>query len=173
MATIIIVKISFDDVSRCDTSHIERALHKIEQNPERVRESQGAYTFTFEEFEDVEGLYLIPEVKCFLRKAHSQVQHLFYYLWTNPEVGNLFGFLAAHASEELISVTDGKADIHFDQSDASVDLLSILIDRLVATAKFAARMADDGLAIISRVLEPLGMDYQQVIVDQVMDALNT
>jgi hypothetical protein len=156
------LEVDADHAHRGDTSGLEGWVNSREQYPHYVRLVQGSVMIVFPDFEDAEFIFGVPEVQFFLRRAHDRIRHLFYYLLPHVNMGALLGFAVAHTENEEILTTGGQPGVNI--MDPTV--LSVLVDRLAATARFADRMADDTEQIIWRILEPIG----SAEIDQ--DALN-
>jgi hypothetical protein len=137
-----------DLLTACDTSQIERVLRQLGAHPEYVRKLQGTVTLSF----DIEAPVVCqePRVRAFLRAAHERVPHLWYYLVPDEAYGNLLMFFAVFAAPETVKVEDGKFAVQPGQAE-----LALLLDRLAATARFAAEMADDARRILSEILAPM------------------
>lgn len=157
------MEISSESVYRCDTSQIERVLRELEDSPEYVRTVQGTIVIVFPDFEQSEVVFLDPEVKSFIRRAHERVKHLFYYLCPKPEAGALLAFLAVNAPEDDVSIENGEVSV----KNYSPELVNILLDRLINTAKFAENMADDWNYIVLEIIKPLNIRFRQFILEQV------
>ena len=164
-----LLEITTDFVRRCDTSQLERIISEIEQNPEHVRQVQGTFVLTFSGFDDTKSIYFVPEVRSFLHKAFQQIPHLFYYLFPVEEFGSLLAFLAVHANEEKLSVTNGKLVIAFDRSSTSAWLFYSLAESLVNAGRFAVKMSDDAIGIISRILEPFERDFREQFITMIIN----
>jgi hypothetical protein len=137
-----------DVLGACDTSHLERILGELEARPENVRRLQGTIMLTFNVKAPV--VCLEPRVKAFLRAAHQRIPHLWYYLVANPAYANLSMFFAVIGSPGTVSVDDDRFNVQPGEAE-----LAYLIDRLAATARFAADVADDGPRILSEILAPM------------------
>lgn len=166
-AVILLIEFSATDVLEKNASNLERVLNDLEKNSEQVRQVQGTLMLAFPDFEDAEVVFLVPEVKSFLRKAHQQVKHLWYYLVPDPEYSNLLMFMAVHAPEEQVTIVNSTVRVNPD-----TNALMVLVDRLIATVCFAKRMADDPMEIVSQILAPLEADLRQKILNAVTSALD-
>src|SRR5215510_10574972 len=86
-------------------------------------------------------------VKAFLRAAHERMPHLWYYLVPDPAYANLSMFFAVIGTPRTVRVDGDKFNVQPGKAE-----LAYLLDRLAATARFAAEVADDGHRILSEIL---------------------
>jgi hypothetical protein len=156
-------------VHRRDLTHLSRLLGEIEQDPERTRQLQGSFVFTFPDYENEGVVFLAPAVRGFLVEAYDRIRHLWYYLAAQAEFGNLLAFLAIHASDEEMSIEGESLRV-----EPGPLLLLLLIDRLTDTARFAEQMADDPQGLIERIVSPLGTpSLRQLVVASVQSQLRS
>src|SRR5947209_12283815 len=92
-----------DLLNERDTSQLERIFRELEVNPKDVRQLQGTVMVTFDVKAPV--VVLEPRVKAFLRKAHTRIPHLWYYLVADAEFANLSMFLAVFADPSAVTVS--------------------------------------------------------------------
>lgn len=132
-------------------------------DPEQARELQGTIAFMFPELEvDDVRIFDTPGVVEWLALIHRLVPHLAYFLEPSPLTGALEGLLrtlmpgeqrAALAAAEGVQLTE--------------EILSELVDRLVACALFATDMGDDWEPIVARFVDPLDENAQKLLVEVV------
>lgn len=159
-----ILNIDPDLVHACDTYNFEKILGDLAKTPEQTRQLQGTLVLTFEEFEHLnEPVFLHPEVKAFLRKIHQRISHVWYFLNAQPEIGNMLVFFAVHADPQNMTVANNKVIV-----DPSLELLILLRERLIATAKFADRMADDTPYILRKITSSLPESINDSLLAEVL-----
>jgi hypothetical protein len=153
-----------DLVHACDTSNFERILGELAKTPEQARQIQGTFALTFKEFEHFNGpVFLHPEVRAFLRKIHQVTPHVWYFLSAEPGIGNMLMFLAVHSDPEGMSVTNDNVVVN-----PSFELLILLRERLISTAKFADKMADDTTYILSKITSNLPEPINDLLLAEIL-----
>jgi hypothetical protein len=154
-----ILNIPAESVRARDTASLEALLQKIAGNPEQARQFQGTIALGFPDFEAQGSAYVTREVRGYVHAAHERVPHLFYFMMPEPQAAAIVGFLAAYASDADVSLSPKRNT----QVNPNPELLLTLSDHLTNCALFAQRMADDGLGIVSRLLQRFDPNYRDVL----------
>jgi hypothetical protein len=160
-----IVEMRRDFVGPCDTSNVERVLGEFDADPPAARQIQGTMAFVFPDNErNGEPVWLDPEVRAWVRKAHERIPHLLYYLAPELDFGALFFAVAAFGGEGAWQVSrDG------DQVGVVVDgeVALQLVDLLAGAAVFAELVADDWRPLVAAMVEPLDAIASEQLTDAV------
>jgi hypothetical protein len=153
-----------------DTTVVEGILAEAEGDPEVVRLLQGNIAFHFPDSKVEEGeiLWMDPDIRAWGRKVHERLPHLLYYMSPEPGPGALALVSAAFGDPEQIDIESTEEEMEAESAEL---LLPILAERLLATALFAERMADDGGAIVAEFTRHIDEPLRQSVLNTVEASL--
>lgn len=152
------------EVETIDTSGCERWINLL-SSPDSVKSWQGRVMFYFPDYEEAEFVFAVPEVRHFVRALHQRVRHLFYFLALYPETAQLLEFMAAFSPDNRL-VPAGKGHL---QVQAGEQAHRELLERLVATWRFAEQVGDNPKRVVRGIAEHV---YQpNDLVGMIVDAV--
>lgn len=146
--TTVLIEVASRFASEANTSRAEDLINNVLSEPDMVRQSQGGFGFAFPDYEDAEFIYLVPEVRRWVRTLHQRVKHLFYFLDLDPDLFQHLEFLTAFDSDDqILRIGDRVAVVVTPQARRA------LLERLFATGTFASEVGVDVKTAVGRIAE--------------------
>lgn len=163
-AKTVVIPVPGRQVTSGNTSIVEHVINEAFASPDVVIGSQGHVGFLFPDFEHAEYVFLVPEVRRFVRTLHQHVKHLFYFLSTDAELGQFLAFTVAFSPDDAISTEGGQIDVRWTDQ-----LVYAFAERVQATAVFAAQVGADPEQVVRSVTGQLvSGDEQEALVAQAL-----
>jgi hypothetical protein len=86
-------------VEVADTAIAEKFIEVL-GGADIVEKAQGRFGLIFPDYEDTEFVFVVPEVRRFVRTLHHRVPHLLYFLDLDEEIAQLLEFMAAFSPDD-------------------------------------------------------------------------
>lgn len=160
----VLIEVPGRQVTSGDTSIVEHVIRESFSSPDLVIGSQGHVGFLFKDFEHAEYVFLVPEVRRFVRTLHQHVKHLFYFLSTDAELAQFLEFAVAFSPDDAIFTEGGRVQVRLTDQ-----LTNAFAERVLATAAFAAQVGADAEQVVRSVTGQLvSGDMQEALVAQAL-----
>lgn len=139
------LQIADADLRSCDVSRVVKSFNRAEREQiSRLPELRSSFLIMFPSLDaDDRHNYLIPEVRCFIRKLYDAIPHFFYYLHPEPALGAVGMHTLCLLELADLDVQENRA-----MPKSNARLADAMAKRLKPAADFAKQIGDNAESLV-------------------------